>query len=241
MRLGFGIVTLQELRHARAEPQHRVLRIELSSPRRTRRWRPADRRALMASQPGLLQHADTRAVLPPVKGRSPASISARQAEPSRQASYVEPNHTHQLQRVAVSNDAVTKLVVERHLAILRRCPAGARSLPARENGGDLGQRRDRAWSPSRSPRRASIVRTTPSAAMRRSLELVPLNSSSNRNRTGSGPSSRSQMRGCAAPRYRSPSDAPAANPCAAGRCRPPAASAAGVRREPARRQAPARR
>jgi hypothetical protein len=70
MRLRFGIVTLQELRHSGAEPQRRILRLEPGRfPERLGGSLQVPR---LDRGPALLfEHADTRAVLIPGKCRRP--------------------------------------------------------------------------------------------------------------------------------------------------------------------------
>ena len=157
---------------------------------------------MIASQPSCSSIA-TRGLFcarrAPASSAAPTRITPRQEVPSPASSaapgarsYIQPDHAHELERVAVGDDAVSQLVVEAHLAVFdvvlqMHVPDLAGKMAAISVSA-------RSWVVTMPIARLdSMVRTRPSAAMRRSLELVPLNSSSNRNSTGNGPSSRSKM------------------------------------------------
>ena len=107
-------------------------------------------------------------------------------------SHVEPDRAHQRERVALADHAGPHAVVEGDLAVADLV------LEVDVGGGGAGASAISASARScvvakPMARRSISARSTASAPMRRSCELVPLSISSMRNSTGTGPSQRSTI------------------------------------------------
>ena len=96
----------------------------------------------------------------------------------------EPHRAHQLDGVALGDDARLQLVVEAHLAVFDVVLEVDVVDAGRELVGDLRQGEVVGGDDAEAPR-SIRPRTTASAPMRRSWELVPCNTSSSRKSTGS--------------------------------------------------------
>ena len=155
--------------------------------------------------------------------------------------HVEPDSAHQLEGVAVLDDAGAHPVVEHHLALSRSGPRSGRSAPDRRASSAARSAPGRGSSPDRSPPPVTSVRTMASAPMRRSCELVPcedlVEQEQQRQRTARRVDDRPDARGS---RRRSARCPPAASPRPAAWRRWRAATASARRHAPARRPAPGR-
>ena len=150
---------------------------------------------------------------------------------------VQPDRSHQRERVAVLDHAGPHPVVEDHPAVLQPILECTLATGAPSVDAQLGQRQivrrhqaDRAGSTRRA--------RSPSAPMRRSCELVPRENLVEQEQQRHGPRADRRSCGCGESRRRTASARPAASRrCAASRRAPAAtAAAAGPHRRPGQRQ-----